>query len=373
MGGSPGWQPALEAARPRLLALLDAPDPRVRRAATLLVALLDAEDLQVRLAAVHALAGSDSGVAARRVDVPVRAVLDPDAARWRDSAWLGGTSTTLVHATGELPAADPVAATAFATGVARRGHPPICGWPPSGTPSRCSPGGAPPPRAFCRCWAAAWTTMSPRCVYVGDAAVWALARQGHPGCLPGLADRLSGGRLGFDTEIVHFGRTHPVPAQPAICEVLIPLREHSGVLLGPLAARRDLAPNVCTVVAAAAAALPVLVDAAAEPKLRPSAARALGAIGLTARDAVATLRDSAAEPAVAWALWRVTGDSAEATAVLTGPAGPLARGDCPPAGAAALHHLAVIGTAGDRVRAVARADASALLDRPGSRTCAERR
>jgi hypothetical protein len=71
----------------------------------------------------------------------------------------------------------------------------------------------------------------------------------------------------------------PRAGSAAICEVLIPLREHSGVLLGPLAARRDLAPNLCTVVTAwgpaAAAALPALVDAAAEPALRPSAARAL--------------------------------------------------------------------------------------------------
>ncbi len=34
----PGWQAALDGTRPRLLALLADPDPRVRRAATLMVA-----------------------------------------------------------------------------------------------------------------------------------------------------------------------------------------------------------------------------------------------------------------------------------------------------------------------------------------------
>jgi HEAT repeat protein len=164
-----GWRTALEAARPRLLALLHDPDPLVRRETTVLVAdgirhpssvaaverrwrgetdlttridlvlamgamcarepveslhaelvaLLHAEDLQLRLAAVHALAGSENAVAARHVDTLVRAVLHPDAVLWRGSAWIGGSLATLVHATGSLLSADPDAATAFVLGIGR--------------------------------------------------------------------------------------------------------------------------------------------------------------------------------------------------------------------------------------------------------------
>jgi hypothetical protein len=130
------------------------------------------------------------------------------------------------------------------------------------------------------------------------------------------------------------------------------------------------------------AAIALLAD------LGPDAAAATGVLHTLTRSPDDWTRAEAAH-----ALWRVTGDSAEATAVLTELAEPLARGDYLPVGAAALHYLAVIGTAGDRVRAVARAiagnpsriacdggwrtfsederiraDASALLDRPGSRT-----
>lgn len=175
----------------------------------------------------------------------------------------------------------------------------------------------------------------------------------------------------------------------------------------------------CGLGPAAASALPALLDAAAQDKLRPLAAKAIGAIGPTAADAARTLRDSAAEPAVAWtlwrtgadpdvglaaltrhlarpqprhvaialladfgseaatcvdalrtltrstcdwtrteaahALWRVTGDPAGAVTVVTELAEPLARGECRPAGAAALRYLADIGVTDDRVRAVAQA------------------
>lgn len=167
----PGWQPALDAVRPRVLALLADPDPVVRREATFLAAegvrhpdtvtalwqrwreetdrvtrwdlvlafgvahawqpddechaelvrLLTDDDLQVRLAAVHALAESDPRAAAEHVDILVRAVRDPEVELWRDSAWIGGNRATIVHSAGSLLADEPVAARAFAIGVGQGG------------------------------------------------------------------------------------------------------------------------------------------------------------------------------------------------------------------------------------------------------------
>ncbi|WP_155542412.1 HEAT repeat domain-containing protein [Amycolatopsis camponoti] len=516
---APGWQRALDDARPRLLALLDDADPRVRRETTLLaaegirhpeselalrrrweretdrttradlvlalgtvqtwaptealraelVALLEDDDLHLRLAAVHALARSEPAIAASQVGMLVRAVLDPDAVLWLDSAWIGGTSATLVHTTGGLLASDPVADSVFAVGVARHGEADrrvaglghaqqvLSRWRTAVEGIRSLLGrGLDDDVPEVRYRAAALlaclgTEAAPYAeqlaartadsalrdsrvrTTVGDAAVWALARQGHPDCRSGLVERLSGDRLGFDTVLAHYGREVPMLVQPAICEVLIPLREYSDVLIGPLAARRDLASNLCRVVAAwgpaAAVALPALLDAAAQDKLRPLAAKAIGAIGPAAAAAARTLRDSAAEPAVAWALWRtgadpdlglhsltrqltqprpghvaialsadlgseaaacvdalraltrstedwtrteaahalwrVTGDPAGAVTVLTELAEPLARGECLPAGIAALRYLADIGVVDGRVRAVAQA----IADNPRRIAC----
>ncbi|MFI9818237.1 HEAT repeat domain-containing protein [Saccharothrix variisporea] len=165
-----GWAPALDEVRPRLVALLDDPDPSVRRETSALladgvrhadavrallrrwrveqdrttrydlavalglvasrdewaraevVALLDGDDLQLRLAAVHGLAESDPSVAVRHVDSLVRAVRHPDAVAWQESAWLGGSPMVLVRATGGLLVDDPTAATAFALGTSRDDH-----------------------------------------------------------------------------------------------------------------------------------------------------------------------------------------------------------------------------------------------------------
>ncbi|MET9225849.1 hypothetical protein [Lentzea sp. NPDC003310] len=55
----------------------------------------------------------------------------------------------------------------------------------------------------------------------------------------------------------------------------------------------------------------------------------------------------------AHALWRVTGDPAEATAVLTELSQPLAQADCLPARIAALCHLVDIGVVDARIRSMA--------------------
>jgi HEAT repeat protein len=167
-----GWQPALNASRRRLLALLEDPDPRVRREATLLAAdgirhpetvealrrrwlveadrvtrwdlvlalgtarcwaqdggvlradlerLLVDDDPQLRLAAAHALAEGAPAAAAPHVDMLARAVLHDDADLWQHSAWIGGTRTTITTCTGALLRADPVAAAAYTIGVSRSG------------------------------------------------------------------------------------------------------------------------------------------------------------------------------------------------------------------------------------------------------------
>ena len=313
-----------------------------------LVALLAGDDPQLRLAAVHALAESDPTVAADQVSMLVRAVVDPDAVLWQDSSWIGGTPATIVYATGALLASDPVGATVFAVGAARDddphrrvatlGHAQLVRsqW-------RTATDGLLPllirsldddvPEARYRA-AALFACLGPDAAAhadhlvarttdaamrdsrtrttVGDAAVWALARQGHADCLPGLVERLSGDRLGFDTMLVHSGREMPGLAQPAICEVLVPLRRHAGVLLGPLAARRDLTSSLCRVVEAwgpdAAVALPAIVDAAADEKLHDLAVKAMGAIGPAAADAARTVLRDVDEPTAAWALWRTGAD-----------------------------------------------------------------
>ncbi|GAB3877594.1 hypothetical protein GCM10029964_026940 [Kibdelosporangium lantanae] len=319
-----------------------------------LLALLADDDLQLRLAAVHALAEFDPDVASRHVGTLVRAVLHQDAVLWRDSGWIGGRLGTIVNATGRLLMADPDAASTFALGVT----------------TEAGSGDLRHVQWVLSCWRTATDEMLPllgaclddqlsgvryeaaallACLgeqasayadqlfvrttdtasrhgmTVGDAAVWALARQNHPGCLPGLVDRLTGDRLGFDVRARHFGGDVPVLWLPAIHEVLIPLREHADALLGALTefmagARHDtvLASNLCHVVAAwgpvAAEAMPAVADLVDNPKVLPAAAKALGAIGPAAADVVRTL--DAAELAVAWALWRTGADPDRGVAAL---------------------------------------------------------
>jgi HEAT repeat protein len=401
-GVDPAWQPALDAMRPRLLALLDDPDPEVRREATLvlsdgvrhpesvealrrrwsaetdrttqcdlvlafgvvlrwepdevqraeLVVLLSGDDLQLGIAAVHALAGSDPAVAPQHVDMLVRAVLDPDAALWRDSAWIG---EALVPATGRLLAVDPVATTALTIGISQGGEVdarvasleqagsvlsewrtmtgailPLLGRRlDDDTPEiryraaallACLGLDAKPYADHLAALAADPAVRNSRtATTVGDAAVWALARQDDPRCLPGLVERLSGDRLGFGTAGAYHGRRPHLIMQPGIHEVLIPLRRHADVLLDAVTARLASAReddvlgwNLCDVVAAwgpaAEAALPAVADLLRGERSLPRAAKAIGAIGPPAADAAKALRNNVTEPTAAWALWRTGAD-----------------------------------------------------------------
>ncbi len=403
-----GWQPALDTARPRILALLDDPDPRVRREATLLVAdgirhpdavralrrrwevetdrvtrwdlvlalgvvcarqpadeplraallpLLTHDDLQIRLAAVHALTGSEPGAAVSHVDTLVRAVLHDDAAGWQESAWIGGNRSTIIHSTGALMRPDPVAATAYTIGISRGGDTDqlVATMDEAGrvlTEWRTVTGAILPFLAdhldhaasevryraayLLACLGTEATAFadqlatlaadsalrdSRKQVTVGDAAVWALARQHDPRCLPGLIERLTSRRLGFDTAASHFGRDAFVLWQPGIDEVLIPLHEHTEILIGAvatrLAAARDdkaLASSLCRVIEqwgpSAEAALPAVAPLleTGDKHLFGTAARALGGIGPAGAAFAGTLRRRSGEPDAAWALWRTGAD-----------------------------------------------------------------
>ncbi|MFI9382080.1 HEAT repeat domain-containing protein [Kutzneria sp. NPDC052558] len=424
-----GWWPALDAARPTLLRLLDDWDPVMRRKATLLVAdgihhpeaiaalrhrlavendrvtkadvvlalgaaytwsgdegahadlvaLLADEDLQYRLAAVHALAATDPSIASTHIESLVKALMDAGVALWALSEWIDGEPVVMIKETHRLLANDPAAAhvlkSAFDRRDARRAEDfaraqEVAG-PPETAPdvaartatltnavrllSQWREADAVVPlvadqlddedpairyraAALLACLgptAAPYTDRllalatdpapydSWKGITVGDAAVWALARQDHPGCLPGLRERLSGDRLGFDVTHLYFSRDMHRLAQPAISDVLIPLRRHADVLLGPLLARQDrpFASQLCEVVAVwgpiAIAALPAIVDLLADTKLRPLAAKAVGALGPDAATAADALRANTSEPAAAWALWRTGADADLGIAELT--------------------------------------------------------
>ncbi|MFJ8912719.1 HEAT repeat domain-containing protein [Amycolatopsis sp. NPDC102389] len=454
-----GWWPALDSVRPRLLDLLGDPDPAVRRAALLLAAegirhpesvamlhrrwtmetdpairidvvlamgavltwsqdevlrerlkaLLTDDDPQMGLAAVHALAASDPAVAVGNVDRLVSTVLRVDTVVWRDSEWIGHTPESLVHATGDLLLGDPVAATAFARGVARAedtakrvaalGHAQqvLSQWRTAAEdllPLLASnlDDGSPEARyraaallaclgdqgaSYAEQLAARTTDHAVRdtrtVTTVGDAAVWALARQRHPACVPGLVKRLSGSRLGFGFAGAYFGSDLPILEQPSISEVLIPLRGHADALLDAVItrlvkARRDgvLASNLCQVIAEwgpiSVAALPVVIRFLDDEKVLPAAAKAIGAMGPAAIGAADALRRHVDEPAAAWALWRTGADPGRAvTALAEHVARPNVRhttiallADLGPSAASSVDDLRTLtGTSDDWTRAEA--------------------
>jgi HEAT repeat protein len=345
-----------------------------------LVTLLDDDDLQFRLAAVHALAETDPTIAAKHVDTMVEALLDPGAALWALSAWVDGSPATMINETRRLLADDPAASFALEFAFDRhharhaaamvQAQEAIGGPPPSDPDVDARVATAANAVQVLSQWRESAPTLSVvagllddteptvryraaallaclgpkaapyadellalttdstlydswKSITVGDAAVWALARQDHADCLPALVERLSGDRLGFDTAHLYYARDVHRLVQPAASDVLIPLRHHADVLLDPLISRRDraFAPQLCEVVAAwgpiAAKALPVLVDLVADEKLRPLAAKAIGSLGSDAAEAAKTMRDKASEPAVAWALWRTGADPDLGVAELT--------------------------------------------------------
>ena len=163
------WPTAFAAAVPRFLALLDDPDPAVRRSVAYLAGVggLDTttavaglrrrlavesdrvtrwdlivslgaagadpaalrslaeadEDQQVRLAAAHGLAEAGAGDPVPDVGSLIGAVSDPDRAGWAESAWFGPSPTAILQATGRLLRTDPAASAAYAIGLSRHADP----------------------------------------------------------------------------------------------------------------------------------------------------------------------------------------------------------------------------------------------------------
>ncbi|GAA3882862.1 hypothetical protein GCM10022243_54320 [Saccharothrix violaceirubra] len=317
-------------------------------------ALIEADDPHLRLAAAHASA--DPTLAARHVDVLVEAVRHPDAGLWQESAWLGGGPEVVVRATGSLVRDDPAAAAAYVVGLGRSRpvaavreawltletwHAGIDAIPAfladhlehdlpevrygaafafgclgvGGHTDRLAALAGDPARRDSRVVST-----------VGDAAVWALARQGDPRCVTGLTERLTGDRLGFAPAESSHGPGVPTLWLPGIRTVLIPLREHAEHLVDALATRlaaahddHVLANSLCRVVQewgpAAAAALPAVVAVLDDDRIFTQAAKAIGAVGTPV--AVDALRRRADEPAAAWALWRTGGEPGPVVDVLT--------------------------------------------------------
>ncbi|MFD0522271.1 HEAT repeat domain-containing protein [Paractinoplanes durhamensis] len=160
------WPAALEQAFPRLITLIDDPDPEVRREATRLLSraglpqpavtaairrrwqveqdritrwdliaalgvllerhrdaadirallhdLLDDPDVQTGLAATHALARTEPDLPPARVPQLLAAIRDPGLAAWTGSAWF---SKSITPRTGRLLHHDPVASARFAVAV----------------------------------------------------------------------------------------------------------------------------------------------------------------------------------------------------------------------------------------------------------------
>jgi hypothetical protein len=332
----------------------------------------DAAEVQVRLAAVHGLASLKAPVS-EHAGLMADAVTQSDAGRWQDSAWVGGHPGTVVTATGALLLDDPQAAVGYAAGVSARGG---AGQRAAALAHagalmrqwRAVPGTL--LQLVARELAAAEAEVRYRAAYllacaghdavpyagqvaalagngsaagyrgedaVGDAAVWALARMRDPRAVRELASRLAGGRLGFTTRSVRFGNgalpfTVDLPGIGAVVTRADPDAELTGPvtsLLRTAVADGDLAlaGMLCEAVgewrAKAEPAVPALLLAlAASSSDRfpgAAAALALGQIGAPARRAAGKLRRRAREGSggAAWALWRVTGDPAEALPLLT--------------------------------------------------------
>lgn len=329
--------------------------------------LLADDDLQIRLAAVHALAKSEPALPPTQAATLIEAVLHDDAEGWQRSAWIGGTRQTIVHSAGRLLGRDPAAATAFTIGVSRstdidqrvatlgQAGLLLAEWRTIDTallPFLADQVNATETEVRYRaafllgCLGADSAAHADRLAElvddvatrdsglhyaVGDAALWALARQHDPRCVPGLIGRLTGDRLGFDVRSSHTSDRYLFTfQQPGIHETLTPLREHAADLIDAVVARiatttdTVLVSLLCDVLGAwgpaAGAAVPVLLPFLTDDDRWPAAARALGGIGPAAAPAADALRrraeDQTRESAAAWAHWRVSGDPQPAVDVL---------------------------------------------------------
>ncbi|GHJ47896.1 hypothetical protein Cs7R123_52380 [Catellatospora sp. TT07R-123] len=334
----------------------------------------DDPDPQTRLACVHALADADPSYAVARLVSLIETVQRADAADWLESAWLGGSRKRLVNLTAGLLRDDPAAATAYTLamgGATDTEHRVVnlgqaadlaAKWRsvgPALLPFFTDQLDDPEPEIRYRaayllgCLGTEAAAAADRLAAltadpamrdsragctVGDAAVWALARMGDPRCVPGLAERLTGDRLGFPTHAGHIGTDSGFTFWlPGIHEVLSTLGAYAAELAVPTAARLRLPPadrwvrgNLCEVIAgwgpAAHAAVPVLLDLLEQEDVRGRAAQALGGIGAAAAPAADALRrraqGSGEDAAVAaWAWWRTGVDPEPARQALLRHAG----------------------------------------------------
>jgi hypothetical protein len=366
----------------------------------------DAPGIQQRLAAVHALADGMNEPATVYTDLLIDAVTHPTAAGWQDSEWVGGPVGALVAASGRLLLVDPAAAVDFATRVSERGDEQhrVAAMNHLGTllqewrevPAPVVPflaGQLHAPEAETRFRAAYLLagmgegarpyadqlasmagddspakSLAGKETTAGDAAVWALIRLRDPRCIPELRSRIIGDRTGFPASTSSFGRNvgrHPlfIASLPSI-GVAVTEADPGAELLAPvigrlrLAAKRNdpsLAAILCETLAewgtksAPAAATLLRLLAASTPRRFPSpaAATALGRIGPDAAKAAAELRRHArlGDPAAAWALWKVTGETEETLALLaemTAQPPPGSKGHRRPDNRA-LQHLSDLG------------------------------
>lgn len=351
-----GWAAVVHEVTPRLLTVLDDPDPDIRRAGlemirdgflppdqfrahvqrrwqtetdprvrlyligylddpTVWQRLLDHGDPHEQLAALHALARTDPTLPLTRIPQMIAAVR------------AGGG----VHA-GRLLAADPVAHTTFllATGTPADRDERVAGLEQAGRllatwrhldpllhdmlidrltdddPEirfqaahllACVPTAT---AADTLATLAADTTVrdSPTGVTVGDAAVWALTRLHDRRCLPWLRRRLI---------------RAPASGLPPADEMLTPLAGFADDLADRLPA---LAPAArCRILAAWASphGVALLIPLLSDRHVAGAAAHALGRIGHPAQPAAGLLREHP------WAYWRVTGDPAPLLAAAAGP------------------------------------------------------
>ncbi|MFI8910999.1 hypothetical protein ACIGW4_05185 [Streptomyces sp. NPDC053513] len=417
----PGWAPAWERALPGLLRLLDDPEPEIRRAAAdvlgacgspgelilpgllrsweaeadpatrlelvlalghsslrapvgargaevfdLLHGLLDAPQPQIRLAAVHALAPTDPGLPARRLDDVLEAVRDPSVELWRHTSSVRTGVLGVHHWASELftgPAPDfalgvladhhddeqRVAALAQAGGLLSRWRSPGAPLLPRLVGRLDDPVAEVRFRAveLLACLgpeAAAHTDevaslltdgavrTTRRRESVGEAALWALARMNDPRCLPGLIELIAGARSGFASNSAHHPATdrHRV-GLPSLPEALRHLPDHAELLLPVICDRIGtvtdgrLLHRICETLAewgpVAEAAVPRLLGLLEDDRTWTAAATALAGIGRGGAEAGSLLlsrarADGPHRKLAAWAYWGVCGQPEPALEIL---------------------------------------------------------